>query len=90
MINQQYSWDQVPNNWSDIRNQVEEGYSVIVTHNSEVVALLVPVRYNKPAKHNKNFWQALQTFRQQVDLTEFDDNIFSDVRDRNSGRDVLL
>ncbi len=48
MLNQQYSWNQVHNNWSDIRNLVEDGYSVIVTQNSEVVALLVPVRYNKP------------------------------------------
>jgi antitoxin (DNA-binding transcriptional repressor) of toxin-antitoxin stability system len=88
MINQQYSWNQVPNNWPDIRNQVEDGYSVIVTHNNEVVALLVPVRYNKSPK--QNFWQALQTFRQQVDLTELDEDIFSDVRDRSPGREVLL
>jgi len=88
MLNQQYSWNQVHNNWSDIRNQVEDGYSVIVTHNSEVVALLVPVRYNKPPK--QNFWQALQTFRQQVDMTELDEEIFSDVRDRSPGREVLL
>ncbi|HID99276.1 MAG TPA: type II toxin-antitoxin system prevent-host-death family antitoxin [Thiotrichaceae bacterium] len=88
MINQQYSWNQVPNHWSDIRNQVEEGYSVIVTHNSEIVALLVPVRYNKPPQ--QNFWHALQTFRQQVELTELDDDIFSDVRDRSPGREVLL
>jgi antitoxin (DNA-binding transcriptional repressor) of toxin-antitoxin stability system len=88
MINQQYSWNQVPNNWPDIRNQVEDGYSVIVTHNNEVVALLVPVQYNKSPK--QNFWQALQTFRQQVDLTELDEDIFSDVRDRSPGREVLL
>ncbi len=61
-----------------------------MTHNSEVFALLVPVRYNKPIKHKQNFWQALQTFRQQVDLTEFDENIFSEVRDRSPGREVLL
>ena len=88
MLNQQYSWNKVHNNWSDIRNQVEDVYSVIVTHNSEVVALLVPVRYNKPPK--QNFWQALQTFRQQVDMTELDEEIFSDVRDRSPGREVLL
>lgn len=88
MINQQYSWNQVPNNWPDIRIQVEEGYSVMVTNNSEVVALLVPVRYNKPPK--QNFWQALQTFRKQVNLTEFDEYIFSDVRDCSPGREVLL
>ncbi len=89
MINKQYSITQAPNYWSDIMIRVEQGYSIKLTRNSEVVAMLVPAQYEQPPK--QNFWQALQIFRQQVNIADlYDEKIFSDVRDRGPGREVLL
>ncbi|RKZ81979.1 MAG: hypothetical protein DRR19_21420 [Candidatus Parabeggiatoa sp. nov. 1] len=92
MIKKQYSITQVPNYWADIIKQVEQGYSVKLTRKSEVVAILVPAQYDKspePPKHN--FWQALQNFRQQVDINDlYNEDIFNNVRERSPGREVLL
>jgi antitoxin (DNA-binding transcriptional repressor) of toxin-antitoxin stability system len=90
MINKQYSITQAPDYWADIIKRVEQGYSIKLTHNSEVVAMLVPAQYDEPPP-KQNFWQALQIFRQQVDIAElYDEDIFSEVRDRSPGREVLL
>ncbi len=89
MINKQYSITQAPNYWADIIKRVEQGYSIKLTRNSEVIAMLVPAQDEPPPK--QNFWQALQIFRQQVDIADlYDENIFSEVRDRSPGREVLL
>jgi antitoxin (DNA-binding transcriptional repressor) of toxin-antitoxin stability system len=90
MINKQYSITQAPNYWYDIMRRVEQGYSIKLTRNSEVVAMLVPAQYEQlPPK--QNFWQALQIFRQQVNIADlYDENVFSDVRDCSPGREVLL
>ena len=83
MINKQYLITQAPNYWADIMQRVEQGYSVKLTRNHELVAMLVPAQYDKPPP-KQNFWQALQTFRQQVDITDlYDEEIFTDVRDRS-------
>ena len=37
MINKQYSMTQVPNYWPDIMQRIEQGYSVKLTRNNEVV-----------------------------------------------------
>jgi antitoxin (DNA-binding transcriptional repressor) of toxin-antitoxin stability system len=90
MINQQYSVNQVPDYWTDIIKRVEQGDSIQLIRNSEVFAMLVPVQYDE-APSKQNFWQALQIFRQQVDITDlYDEDIFGNVRDRSPGREVLL
>ncbi len=87
MINKQYSISQAPNYWYDIIKRVEQGYSINLTRKSKVVAMLVPAQ--PPAK--QNFWQALQIFRQQVDISDlYGEDVFSDVRDHSLGREVLL
>ncbi len=89
MINKQYSITQVPNYWIDIMKGVEQGYSIKLTRNSEVVAMLVPAQDEPLPK--QNFWQALQIFLQQVDIADLsEEDIFSDVRDCSPGREVLL
>ncbi|MDM8568583.1 hypothetical protein QUF50_03535 [Thiotrichales bacterium HSG1] len=86
MINKQYSITQAPDYWTDIIQRIEQGYSIKLTQNNEIIATLVPTKNNQP-----NFWQALQTFRQQIDITDlYDEDIFNDVRDRSPGREVLL
>ncbi len=90
MIKKQYSIVQAPNYWNEITKRVEQGYSIKLTRNSEVVAMLVPAQNDDPPP-KQNFWQALQIFRQQVDTSElYDEALFNDVRDRSPGREVLL
>lgn len=38
----------------------------------------------------KDFWSALQDFRQRVDLESIDDDTFNNLRDKSTGRDVEL
>ena len=88
MIKEQYSITQVPNYWTDIMKRVEQGDSIQLTRNSEVVAMLIPALDKAGPK--LNFWQALQRFRQQIDIAElYDEDIFSDVRDHSPGRERI-
>ncbi len=41
-------------------------------------------------KEVSNFWTALQEFRQKVDLESIDDDTFENLRDKSTGRDVIL
>ena len=41
-------------------------------------------------KKVSNFWTALQDFRQRVDLESIDDDTFENLRDKSTGRDVIL
>lgn len=41
-------------------------------------------------KKVSNFWSALQEFRQKVDLESLDDDSFENLRDKSTGRDVIL
>ncbi len=68
MINKQYSITQAPHYWYDIIKRVEQGYSINLTRNSEVVAMLIPTQHEQPPQ-KQNFWQALQIFRQQEEQT---------------------
>jgi len=38
----------------------------------------------------KDFWSALQDFRQRVDLASINDDSFDNLRDKSTGRDVRL
>lgn len=37
-----------------------------------------------------NLWTALQDFRKRVDLDSLDDDNFENLRDKSTGRDVIL
>ena len=38
----------------------------------------------------KDFWSALQDFREKVDLDSLDDDTFENLRDKSPGREVNL
>ncbi|CAD5983096.1 hypothetical protein PCC7805_04371 (plasmid) [Planktothrix agardhii] len=38
----------------------------------------------------KDFWSALQDFRERVDLDSIDDDTFENLRDKSPGREVNL
>lgn len=41
-------------------------------------------------KEVKDFWSALQDFRERVDLDSLDDDTFENLRDKSIGREVDL
>ncbi len=41
-------------------------------------------------KETDDFWSALQDFRKRVDLESLDDDSFDNLRDKSTGRDVIL
>jgi len=41
-------------------------------------------------KETDDFWSALQDFRKRVDLESLDDDSFENLRDKSTGRDVIL
>lgn len=41
-------------------------------------------------KEIKDFWSALQDFRKRVDLESIDDDTFENLRDKSTGKDILL
>ena len=92
MMQPKYAITQVPHYWTEIIKWIEQGHSIQLIRNYQVVATLVPTPFNQsPEEPQPNFWQALQTFRQQVEMMDlYDEDIFSDVRDRSQGREVVL
>lgn len=38
----------------------------------------------------KDFWEALQEFRNRVDLESLDDDTFDNLRDKSPGREIIL
>ena len=71
---------------------VQNGHAVELTQNGGVVAVLVsPHDYGQLQKPSaRDFWEALQTFRNQEDLSDFEEDVFSNVRDRHPPQEVVL
>jgi prevent-host-death family protein len=70
----------------------ERGLTVTLTRRGEPVAVLISTeRFRTHAKSAIPLSQALDDFRNTVDLDELDiEGVYSDVRDRTEGRDVKL
>ncbi|MCP4399374.1 MAG: type II toxin-antitoxin system Phd/YefM family antitoxin [bacterium] len=88
-----YSITQASRQLPDIVHFVEEGHTVELTRSGKSVAVLVSAeeyRSLHPSPQG-NFWEALQTFRQQyaAELPESEE-LFTDVREREPGRPVVL
>ncbi len=71
---------------------VQNGHAVELTQNGGVVAVLVsPHDYRQLKKPlERDFWEALQTFRNQEDLSDFEEDAFCNVRDRRPQQEVVL
>ena len=52
----------------------------------------IAVREVDSTSASHDLWQAIQHFRQQMNLADYheDEDIFADVRDRSTGREVVL
>ena len=87
-----YSIEEARDNLDGVVQEAEEGTQVELTRQGETVAVLVGVEdFERLSKKKPGFWAAYQEFRRTADLSEINpDEIFRDVRDPSSGRDVDL
>lgn len=90
----QYSIDQAQTHLEQILNEVEQGGSIELTRSGKRVAVLISTQeYDQLRSGKTSFWEALQKFRQQIELEGIDlepEKIFEDIRDKSPGREVNL
>jgi antitoxin (DNA-binding transcriptional repressor) of toxin-antitoxin stability system len=91
MADLHYSITKFHNNLTDVLHLIEDGNAVELMRNGKTVAVVISVwQYHQLQPSQRNFWQALQTFRQEFHVAELplEDGLFADVRDRATGREV--
>lgn len=90
----QYSIDQAQSHLDEIINTVESGPPVELVREGQRIAVLISSEeYDRLTSSQKpDFWQALNTFRQQfsIEALNFDTEVFEDLRDNSPGREVIL
>lgn len=91
-MSKSYSIAETRQNLSALIHDAERGATVAVTRRGRPVAVLVSAaRWNKLAGARRSFWDALQEFRQNVDLAPLGSADWADnLRDHSQGRDVDL
>ncbi|NOX61987.1 MAG: type II toxin-antitoxin system Phd/YefM family antitoxin [Chloroflexi bacterium] len=88
-----YSIAETKNRLPAVVKEVEEQGAIEITRRGKPVAVILSLHEYERLKREKTFWSAYQRFRRRVDLEEVDidpDEVFTDVRDRTSGREVAL
>ena len=93
MIKKRFSFVDIPEHIRTIRHIIEDGEAVELTQEGEPVAVLISMQtFQNFKREPPTFWDALQAFRRQYadELTECDGSEFDGVRDRSSGREVVL
>ena len=93
MTEKQFPLLDIPDHIAAIRHIIEEGDAIELTQEGEAVAVLISVHtFHNLLREQPTFWDALQTFRQRYaqDISECDDSEFAGLRDRSSGREVVL
>ena len=87
-----YSISTARANLPSIVHAVEDGPAVTLTRNGKPVAMIVSMaEYERLTRGRPCLWGAIESFRNKTDLSELDiDEIFHDVRDRSTGRELEL
>ncbi len=85
----QYSISEARNSLPSLVHAVEDGGPVQLTRRGRAVAVLVSVTaYERLARNRPDLWSAIERFRAETDLEEFDvDEILDGVRDLSPGRE---
>lgn len=89
----QYSIAEARNNLPEIVHSVEKGLPVTLTRHGRAVAVLLSVeRYEKLSRGTEGYWEALESFRDQMKKEDIliSDADFEDLRDDSRGREVEL
>lgn len=90
----QYSIAQARDHLTQLVHTVEQGSSIEITRRGKRVAVIVSAEeYDRLASSKSDFWTSLVNFRERLvqDSVDIDpDEVFKDVKDRSSGREVNL
>jgi antitoxin Phd len=89
-VGKQYSIAQARDHLPGIIHEVERGVPVELTRRGKPVAVIVSLQdYRRLSAGKVGFWEALQKWRESVDLEELDigPEYFDALRDRSPGRD---
>ncbi|MBW4572611.1 MAG: type II toxin-antitoxin system Phd/YefM family antitoxin [Tolypothrix carrinoi HA7290-LM1] len=88
----QYSIAQARDRFAQIVHQAENGKPVEITRRGQSVAVVLSLsEYQRLIRENSKFGAELATFRQKYQISRLNinpDEIFDNVRDRTSGREV--
>jgi len=87
----QYSTQQLNQNLPEVLKQISQGNPIEITQSGKPFAVILSSsEYQRLTAPKSSFWQSLQDFRSTNDLEELEieEDVFADVRDRSSGREV--
>lgn len=90
-MSNQYSTQQLYQHLTEVIEQIQQGNSIEITQEGEIVAVILSVaEYQRLTTSKSSFWQSLQQFRQQTNLEELgiESDVFAGVRDITPGREV--
>jgi prevent-host-death family protein len=92
MMNKSYSTAEARDRFTAILREIEKAPAVEITRHGEPVAVLLSWREYQRLTSKKNYWEAYLSFRDQFDLKDLgiEPEIFSESRDRSTGREVSL
>ena len=87
-MSRQYSIAQARSSLPALVHSVEDGPPVELTRRGRPVAVLLSLEeYERLQRKTPDFWEAVETFRRDVDLEALDAaSVYADVRDRSPGR----
>ena len=90
-MKEQYSTQQLNQNLPEVLEQISQGNSIEITQAGEPFAVILSAsEYQRLTASKSTFWSSLQEFYSHNDLEELETetDVFADVRDRSSGREV--
>ena len=89
-----YSIAEAKNHLPAIVHEVEKAQVIELTRRGQPVAVIIAKQeYDRLQAHGVGFWQAYEAFTAAVDLTDLQlkpDELFDDLRDVDSGREISL
>ncbi len=90
-MKEQYSTQQLNQNLLEVLERISQGNSIEITQAGEPVAVILSAsEYQRLTASKSTFWTSLQEFYSHNDLEDLETeaDVFANVRDRSSGREV--
>lgn len=92
-MTRQYSIAEARDHFAAIIHELDSTSSVQVTRRGKPVAMLLSLaEYERLAAVKSGFWSRFESFRSRVNVAELDigADVFGDLRDESSGREIDL
>lgn len=91
-MSQQYSIEEIPVNFNQIIQEVEQGEQIeIIQQGKQIAVIISTAEYERLLNKTTNFWESVERFRQEYNVEEAEinpDEVFALVRDKSFGREV--